>query len=119
MIFITSFLSLTSLLFTSSLSPHLFFSLLFTSPLRGLPLSQLWSFLRLVLLSFFSMFCVTPAAAAAVAARVAAVAGVLLLCCCWSPSLLVLLVGLERLFLVSGRFFFLFCLFSVIQAIAE
>ena len=117
MILIICSFSLPSLIFTSSVSPllsspllsspllssPLFSSLLFSSPpLRGLPLSLLWSFLLcLVLLScFFSVLChcfccsCVVAAASAVAARVAVVADVLLLCCCWSPSLLVLRMGL-------------------------
>ena len=112
--------SLPSLLFTSS---PLFSSLLFSSPLRGLPLSLLWSFLLcLVLLSFFFSVlchcfccCCVVAAASAVAARVAAVAGALLLCCCWSSSLLVLLVW-SCVFLsgcFSFRVGFSFCPFSL------
>ena len=73
------FLHFSPLSSSPPLSSPLIFSLsslLFSSPLRGLPFSLLWSFLLcLVLLSsLFSLFCVTASASAAsaVAARVAA-----------------------------------------------
>ena len=72
-IFIISFPCLPSLIFTSSPSPFLFSSLLFSS-LRGLPLSLLClcsvllsSFLYFVL-SSFSLFCVVAGCCVAVAA---------------------------------------------------
>ena len=125
MIFITSPFSLLSLLHLLSLSSPLIFS----SPLRGLPLSLLWSFpLCLVLFSSFSLCVVLSLllllllllAASAIAACVAAVAAVLLLaeagrrrcsCCCCGCCWWVL-HDLERLLFVSWQIFRHFCLFS-------
>ena len=82
MIFITSPLSLPSLSLLHLLS--LSSSLLFCSPLRGLPLSLLWSFLVCLVLfsSFFSLFCAVTAAAALLLLLLPSLL-VLLLCCSW------------------------------------
>ena len=115
MIFITSPLSLASLIFTSSLSSPL----LFPSLLLLLSVFPLWSFLLcLVLVVFVSLFCVTASAPPALLLLLLPSLLVLLLllvCCCVAAGrrrcwcCWWVLRVLERLSLVSGRFF---CLFS-------
>ena len=114
----------------SPFSPSLFFtsclSLLLFSSLCGLPLSLLWSSLLCLVLSssFFLSFVLSQLlllGCCCCFCRVAAVAAVLLLgaagrrrcscSCCWCCWWV--LRVLERLFLVSGRFFLCFCLFSL------